>query len=142
MAKLDDASWHYGGEFPDDLPDEAGATHIGMFLAWALLAGLGAEEDPIFDDEELRALRERTTTPGRFLISACDEKFVGEELSEEGEEFARGYYEERYTGDYFDLLAEDLESVYHVPDTWETFDRLASLLDRRLAEWRAGGGGG
>jgi len=39
--KYDDASWHYGGDFPDDLPDEAGATHTGMFLAWALLSGLG-----------------------------------------------------------------------------------------------------
>ena len=30
MAKYDDASWHYGGDFPDDLPEENGATHIGM----------------------------------------------------------------------------------------------------------------
>ncbi|RML48695.1 DUF7832 domain-containing protein [Pseudomonas avellanae] len=31
--KYDDASWHYNGNFPSDLPDTAGATHIGMFLA-------------------------------------------------------------------------------------------------------------
>src|SRR6266404_3538306 len=35
--KYDDASWHYGGDFPEDLPREAGATHTGMFVAWALL---------------------------------------------------------------------------------------------------------
>ena len=32
--KYDDASWHYEGAYPADLPPEAGATHIGMFLAW------------------------------------------------------------------------------------------------------------
>ena len=34
-GKYDDASWHYGGDFPKDLPIEAGATHTGMFLALA-----------------------------------------------------------------------------------------------------------
>ncbi|WP_265102660.1 hypothetical protein [Acinetobacter sp. 'aerobic (ED)'] len=38
--KYDDASWHYGGDFPADLPQEAGATHIGMFLTWMLLQTL------------------------------------------------------------------------------------------------------
>ena len=35
--KYDDAGWHVGGDFPDDLPPEAGATHIGMFAAWCML---------------------------------------------------------------------------------------------------------
>lgn len=38
--KYDDASWHCAGDFPKDLPEAAGATHTGMFLAWALLSGL------------------------------------------------------------------------------------------------------
>ena len=38
--KYDDWSWHSGREFPAGLPPEAGAIHIGMFVAWALLHGL------------------------------------------------------------------------------------------------------
>ncbi|WP_441328174.1 DUF7832 domain-containing protein [Mesorhizobium album] len=34
--KYDDASWHSGGNFPRELPPEAGATHIAMFVAWPL----------------------------------------------------------------------------------------------------------
>ena len=30
--KYDDASWHYGGDFPADLPQAAGATHIVMVI--------------------------------------------------------------------------------------------------------------
>jgi hypothetical protein len=42
--KHDDASWHYGGDgFPEDLPLEAGGTHIGMFLGWAIMNHLESE---------------------------------------------------------------------------------------------------
>lgn len=37
--KHDDYTWHLEGDFPADLPSEAAATHIGMFLAWAIHAG-------------------------------------------------------------------------------------------------------
>lgn len=33
--KYDDVSWHSEGSLPSDLPYTAGATHAGMFLAWA-----------------------------------------------------------------------------------------------------------
>lgn len=33
MTRYDRADWHSGGDFPKDLTDEAGGTHIGMFLA-------------------------------------------------------------------------------------------------------------
>ncbi len=36
MIKYDGVSCHYEGDFPTDLPNDAGATHIGIFLAWML----------------------------------------------------------------------------------------------------------
>ena len=41
--KYDDASWHYSGDFPKDLPNEAGSTHIAMYAAWSALNGLASE---------------------------------------------------------------------------------------------------
>ena len=32
--KYDDASWHYGGNFPKGLSRKNGATHIAFFLVW------------------------------------------------------------------------------------------------------------
>ncbi len=137
--KYDDASWHYGGNFPRDLPQSAGATHSGMFLAWALLSGLGGaihtEEFP----EELERLRTRTITPGQFLIDACDEKFTDEDLNDEGNAFAAAYFDfERgsYIADYERVLVQDLPSQYHVADTWENFEKLKPILDQRFQEWR------
>ncbi len=40
--KYDDASWHFGGDYPSDLPQENACTHTGVFLAWALKTKLGA----------------------------------------------------------------------------------------------------
>jgi len=44
MTKYDDASWHYGGEYPAGLPNEAAGTHIGMFFAWCMLNGCASKE--------------------------------------------------------------------------------------------------
>ena len=71
--KYDDASWHYGGDFPAELPRSAGATHIGVFVAWALLHGLAGDIHLREFSEPLAQLRERKITPGQFLIDACDE---------------------------------------------------------------------
>jgi hypothetical protein len=140
--KYDDASWHYGGgDYPEDLEDEAAATHTGMFVAWALLAGLGGK---IVVDElpdSLRALQARSVTPGRFFLDGCDGKFVDEELNAEGNAFAQAYFDldkGRYLKDYDAALVGELPTAYHVPDTWQNFDKLKPMLDRRLAEWRSG----
>lgn len=92
--KYDDASWHYGGDFPKDLPTKAGATHIAMFLAWAVLNGLASDFHTAEPSEELAGLRDRKITPGEWFIMTCDEKFTDEDLSDEGNLFALGYYEQ------------------------------------------------
>ena len=69
-GKYDDASWHYGGDFPKDLPIEAGGTHIGMFFAWAVSSGLGGDMHVVDSPDETRA----TTVPhgqARRLFHEC-----------------------------------------------------------------------
>ena len=140
----DNWDWHAGGEFPEDLAPEAGATHIGMFVAWAYSAGLIGEFHLEESAEGLEELKNRTASPGQWLLTWCDGKFWDEDLSEEGNEFARHYYQgdaqPDYITDYDATLgvgAGGPETSYHVPDTWETFDVLKPVLDKRLDEWRS-----
>jgi hypothetical protein len=138
--EYDDASWHYGGDFPGDLPNAAGATHTGMFVAWALLTGLAGDIFISDFQNELSKLRSRSLTPGRFFLNACDGKFSEEDLNEVGNSFAQAYFDfetGKYVADYDATLGGDLPTLYHVQDTWENFDRLKPLLDQRFAEWRA-----
>jgi hypothetical protein len=137
--KYDDASWHYGGDFPKDLPVEAGATHTGMFVAWALLLGLAGDIFVKDFPNELEKLRSRKCTPGQFLLTSCDGKFTNEVLNDIGNAFAQSYFDFKhgeYLKDYEGLLGKEVPTLYHVSDTWENFDRLSPILDRRFAEWR------
>jgi hypothetical protein len=142
--KYDDASWHSGGDFPKDLPPEAGATHTGMFVAWALLSGLAGESHTVDFPDDLPRLASRTMTPGEFFLSSCDGKFTDENLDEEGNAFAAKYFDfstGQYLADYSAALGKRApdgpNSLYYVADTWNNFDKLKPILDRRLAEWRA-----
>ncbi|MGA3035601.1 MAG: hypothetical protein ABSD70_20135 [Terracidiphilus sp.] len=138
--KYDDASWHYGGDFPKDLPIEAGATHTGMFVARALLSGFAGDIYTSGFPNEIPRLLSRLVTPGLFFLESCDGKFTDDDLNEEGNEFAQAYFDfqkGKYIADYESTLGVGLADLYHVRDTWENFDRLKPVLDLRYAEWRA-----
>lgn len=139
----DKADWHYGAEdFPEDLPVEAGGVHIGMFLAWALTRGLAGEIHLEVGAEGIEEVRGRRMTGCHFLFEHCDERLTEEDLSDEGNAFARHYYGHggrsgAYFDDYAATLERDVPGTYHVADTWENFDALAPVIDRRWARWRA-----
>ncbi|MBV8757077.1 MAG: hypothetical protein JO257_07380 [Deltaproteobacteria bacterium] len=137
--KYDDASWHSGGEkFPADVPEEAGGTHIGMFVAWAVLAGVGSDDicgEHSDEAQFVAQLRQRSITPGAFIF-VLDGKFTDFVLNDEGNAFTRAYYD-RYAEDYAATVGGDVADAYYIEDSWATFDRLKPMLDQRLAEWRA-----
>ncbi|KPY94905.1 Uncharacterized protein ALO36_04656 [Pseudomonas syringae pv. tomato] len=142
--KYDDASWHYNGNFPSDLPSAAGATHIGMFLAWMLLNKLASEELLEDAESEVAALTKRELTGSAFVISMLDEKLTDQEFNDIGNAFALAYYEglnndSRYIDDYLLAFSVTQDEVYSVPDTWANFDKLSPLMDARFAEWQAMG---
>ncbi|HEY1601539.1 MAG TPA: hypothetical protein VGG64_18200 [Pirellulales bacterium] len=136
--KYDDASWHYGGKFPKDLPDEAAATHTGMFVVWAFLSGLAGDVHLDFPDL-ISSLQSRQLTPGAFFLQTCDGKFTDEDLNAEGNSFAQSYFDfetGQYLTDYEATLGVGLSELYYVKDSWENFDILKPVLDRRYQEWK------
>ena len=136
----DRADWHYSGDFPDDLPPEAGGTHIGMYVGWVILRGLEGESCREESPEALKAVRERRMTGRDFLMRECDEKFTEDVVNEEGRAFTEAYFLKEgpggYLSDYEEALGDDLPSLYHVADTWENFDKFAPIIDWRFAEWK------
>jgi hypothetical protein len=137
--KYDDASWHSEGDFPDDLPPEAAATHAGMFLAWALLSGAGSGLHTDGSPAPIEKLRNRSVTPGAYYINECDGQFTGDELNNEGNAFAAEYYTletGQFLRDYEEALGAELPTLYHIADSWQNFDKLKPVLDRRFQNWR------
>jgi len=146
-VKYDDASWHYGAEkFPSDLSAEAGGTHIGMFVAWAMLNGLAGSIHTEDFPDALAKLQRREISPGAWFLEACDEKFTDEDLTDEGNAFAQFYYANdeglktgtaNFLDDYSDAFSQfpDLD-LYRIPDTWETYGKVAPVISRRFIKWR------
>ena len=134
----DRADWHYGRNCPAGLPPENGGTHIGMFLAWAIMNSLERELHRQEASASLAAVRARQMTGREFLFKACDEKFRDADLCDEGNAFAKDYYNppEGYLEDYDRTLGGDLPSLYHVEDTWQNYDQIAAVISQRFNEWK------
>jgi hypothetical protein len=137
----DDTRWHRGEGFPADLVPDAAGTHAGLFLAWALLAGLGGDYHVVESAEDFERLCARKLTPGQYFLAVCDGKLTDDDLNAEGNAFAEAYYQQdgaTYFSDYREYLAKGLRSEYHVTDSWVSFGKLKPVLDRRLHNWRRG----
>lgn len=142
--KYDDASWHYGGDFPPDLPSKAGATHIAMLFTWTFFAGLLAATLIKDAEDHLKKLAVRSLSPTDIFLDGFGEKLHSAFFTEEGNDFLKCYYDmenftspDTYLRDYVLLCPKAAESLYHVPDTWETFDALAPTINARFLAWKA-----
>ena len=89
------------------------------------------------EEADRAAVRQRAMTGSALLQSWYDDKLFSSNLVPEGAAFANAYYVKHYFDDYNHTLAKGLPSEYAVPDTWESFDKLAPVIDRRFAAWRA-----
>ena len=138
-SSIDRAEWHYGGDFPRDLPPEAGGTHIGMYLAWIIQRDLGSATLRKHARDSLDLVKARKITGRELLFTELDEKFSGTLLTRVGREFTRDYYEGGcYVDDYEDVLGGSFPTLYHVVDSWENFDKLAPAIDGRFTSWQKG----
>jgi len=153
MSKYDDASWHYDGDFPADLPKENGATHIGMYLTWCIDNNLLAEE--LEDDcaEEIQQVKNRTLTGAAFLLHCCDGKFTTDDLNDIGNAFTQDYYNDdtafaQEFNDYFYDYAQlfdvaitadylDQDSLYRVANTWSHYNRIQEVITQRFIAWQS-----
>jgi hypothetical protein len=140
----DKAKYHYDGNFPDDLEPEQGFVHTGMFLGWII-------DHDLYSDwfgPEMRgyisAFKSRDMT-GAKVFEACDGVLVDDMLTDEGNAFARDYFDferGKYLADYSELLTKGLPSMYHVADTWPNYEKLKKRIDQRYRDWKGETSGG
>ena len=137
----DRADFDYSTE-ANPLPKGHAATHIGMFLAWAVINELHSDFLRDHYEELLAKLRRREITGRQFFEAACSERFSERDLNEEGNAFAQHYYVDEtgkrgaYFADYKKVLAAGLPSFWHVANTWENYEKIAAVISRRYEEWK------
>ena len=152
MKKYDDASWHYEGQYPKELPNENAATHIGMFLQWCIENDLISDELIEDTNDEIKKVKEHKMTGAEFLIEVCDEKLLDDDLNELGNCFAEDYYNDEtkfgkeyssFAEDYYKIFAIKVDAegfvdeiFYCVENTFGNYDLLKPIIDKRFEEWK------
>lgn len=137
---IDRVDWHAESAERKGYSYENGRTHIGFYLAWMIMNHL--EGDDLREDgaEELALVRAREMTGYEFLEVMCDEKFIDDDLNEEGYAFTAYFYEKshQYLEQYNALFHEKMGlPEYSVEDNWENYDQLAPLIDEAFLQWKA-----
>ncbi|MDH5232153.1 MAG: hypothetical protein OEZ58_07110 [Gammaproteobacteria bacterium] len=129
--KYDDASWHYGGEFPDNSPEEYGGTHIAMFLKWCFVQGWAGEIHLKDEPEDTKKVIAGKLTATEFFFKYCDGKLTDEDFNAEGNQFAEAYYGE--DGLYLDDYANNFGNLmYEAPENEHDFEVYSKVLESRF----------
>ncbi len=134
----DKAKYHFGGDYPQELPIEQAYVHTGMYLGWIIdneLFSTWFKEESLDDIEEFKK-REIT---GTQIYKKWDGVLTGDMLSDEGNKFSLYYFEfekGEFPTDYDKTLASDLPSLYYVQDTWDNYYLLKEVIDQRYIEWK------
>lgn len=134
---IDDARSHFLNNFPDEIPIENAFTHIGMYLGWVIDNELYSED---FEDEfAVQMIRFKNRVTSCMIVGELWDGLVySEQFSEdEGLLFTEFYYKSgQYLKDYASTLSEGLDSIFHVEDSWENYNKMSTLLTSRFQEWK------
>lgn len=124
---------HQSDNYPCDLPVKHANVHTGMYLGWIIEKGLFSET---FGRElgDIRAFRNRQKS-GAQIYEKWNSELTSDMLSDQGNHFTSAYYN-RFLQDYRETLAASAPSCYHVSDSWENYDKLAKVLNKRYDEFR------
>ncbi|ACZ21440.1 hypothetical protein Sked_15040 [Sanguibacter keddieii DSM 10542] len=144
--KFDDATWHSEGTFPADLPPEAGATHIGIFLTWLIRSQHLTDQLFATAEDDIFAVQAGTMSGAEFLLTWFDGQLTDTPLSRTGADFTMAYYEGAggdvtFIADYADAFSDDpdIDTLYRVPDTQESYEKVAAVISYRFEQWQHAG---
>ena len=140
MYVYDKAKYHDDTIQQLGLPEEHATHHTLFFLRWAVEHDLTSN---LFREDGADILaRYRGGLASIYeLYEWWDNCLVSDMLSDEGNAFAKSYFDfdgGAYLADYARTLQKDLPSEFHVSFNDENYRVMALVLDRRFAEWRAG----
>jgi hypothetical protein len=138
----DNAKWHYEGDFPDDLKEYQGYVHTGMFVGWLIENDMMSEKFKNEFADEIEGFKKQQYTGTQIYQTCCGGVLMLEDLSERGNRFALAYFNleaGEYLGDYEAMLGILRPTIYHVADTWDNYELMKQVIDKRFSEWQEQG---
>jgi hypothetical protein len=108
---------------------------MGMYLAWCANHQLLSNALDHHASNLILRIRFREASPSELAVAGCAGVLRPEHFNREGRSFTEACY-----ADYLlDCRLAFSGSPYDAEDDWESYDRIAALLTRRLMSFRNGG---
>lgn len=135
--KYDDASWHYGGEFPEGSPIEYGATHIALIMKWCFQKGWAGDLhiNNVASNNDLQKMIANEMSATDFFMHWCDGKLTDEDFNEQGNVFLKEYYGKEgalYLPDYASFFGD---LMYVKGESEHDFAKFSSMVEKRYLEF-------
>jgi len=141
---FDKAKYHIGGDFPSDVDTFQAYVHTGLFVCWLIDRDLINADFKKEFHSEIKLLLTRQISPSKFYHDYLDGVFSSEGFTRLAINFATYYFDfekGQYLIDYEATLNPNnkLETLYHVADTWDNYDKLKSVIGRSFDQWKVSG---
>ena len=133
---FDKAKFHQDSCVKAGLPAEQSFVHTGIFLAWMLLHDMVKLEP---GGEDVAAETKARRVPPTAFYEWNDGVFIDTQLTPEGKRFAESYFDFEsglFLNDYLAYAAHGLPGEFHVPNTWESYDRMTSVIEARYRQFK------
>jgi hypothetical protein len=143
VVVYDKADYHVESVQEAGLPEVRAAHFIAFFVSWLLRNELASRHFVTGSRAGLRQVRSGSQSMPLFLLQRWDGVLSSDLVSEEGNAFARAYYDPRagaYYGDFTEVLQKGLPTPYHVEYTAENEAAMLARIDRRYREWKQDAG--
>ncbi|ASK27626.1 DUF7832 domain-containing protein [Neisseria chenwenguii] len=137
--------FHTDENYPENLPPENAATHMGMYWQWAALQGLA---NPVWQTApetaaDFAAMQAGRMSGAQFLLKHMGGALTPEDFTEWGQRFTEFYYDDEEDGygafmeDYVKTLnTPALGGFYCAADTPETYAALAPVFQTAYLNWK------
>jgi hypothetical protein len=135
----DKAEWHLGSCEENGLSDDHAYMHTAVFICWLADRNL-LDVDFLEGDEAITKIRRREGKP-IDLYEQWDGWFPEDMMTPTGRAFAAAYFDfdqGSYINDYVATLARGLKNEFHVPVSWESYERMVPVIDARFREFSGG----
>ncbi len=135
VVVFDKAKWHSEGNYPAGIPKENALNHIGYFLAWMADRNMMSEQFKDDFSSELEDYRSGKIT-GPQLLGILDGVIDSEMFTDEGNRFAKYYYDDFYLSDY-ERVFPKVNTLYEVSDTKDNFQTISKEISKAFAKWKS-----
>ncbi|ANQ48513.1 hypothetical protein KMW28_10540 [Flammeovirga yaeyamensis] len=133
---IDNVRNYFGNDYPEDLSLDQAYLHIGHFFGWVIANDLYSEEYEDDFGSQILYFSRKEITP-IILAETLDGILDIDLFDDDIKPFVLEYYcSGQYLNDYKDALLKELESMFHIQDTWDNFSIMSKLLNQRYDMWK------